>query len=181
MATVQYTETGFALETPAERFINRELSWLAFNQRVLEEACNQSHPLLERLRFLSICASNLDEFYTVRVAGIKGQIAADVTGLSPDGLTPAQQYKAINEAAVDLMRRQRSCWLNLAERLRKQKIFTVEPDDLSATDRDWLAETFERDIFPILTPIACGPTHPFPFVPSGAIALALKLTDNRNG
>jgi len=164
-----------------DRFINRELSWLAFNQRVLEEAYNPGHPLLERLRFLSISASNLDEFYTVRVAGLKAQVAAKVTTPSDDNLTPAQQLAAINHRVTEVMRDQQSCWLMLRGLLREAGIAVVEIEELSASERDWLEARFIDDIFPVLTPIAVDPAHPFPFLPSGGFALALQLFDPHKG
>jgi len=157
------------------RFINRELSWLEFNRRVYEEAMNPSHPLLERLRFLSISASNLDEFYMVRVAGLKGQVASHVRGLNPDKLTPAQQLRAISSKVKELMFDQHECLKLLMTEMRKKGIRLVEPDDLSATDKKWLATTFRQNIFPILSPIAVDPAHPFPFIPNLGFGLVLDL------
>ena len=164
------------------RFINRELSWLAFNERVLKEAENQAHPLLERLRFLSISASNLDEFYMVRVAGLKGQVAADVKSPSQDGMTPGQQLAAIHERATTLTGEQQRIWRKLRAVLRENGIAVVEPDELSDSERSWLDAHFMTAIFPVLTPIAVDPAHPFPFIPNFGLALALQLvrpTDNR--
>lgn len=165
-----------------ERFINRELSWLAFNERVLEEADNQAHPLLERLRFLSISASNLDEFYMVRVAGLKGQVAANVKSPSQDGLTPGQQLAAIHERARALTDEQQRIWRKLRAALRENDIAVVEPDELGDAERSWLDAHFMTEIFPVLTPLAVDPAHPFPFIPNFGLALALQLVrpaDNR--
>src|SRR5437763_6105292 len=158
-----------------ERFINRELSWLAFNERVLAEAENERHPLLERLRFLSISASNLDEFYMVRVAGLKGQHLAGIKSLSQDGLTPAQQLDAIQLRSGALMEDQQRIWLSLRQQLVEADAAVIDPIDLEPGDRAWLEERFMADIFPVLTPLAMDPAHPFPFVADRGFGLALQL------
>jgi polyphosphate kinase len=164
-----------------DRFYNRELSWLQFNRRVLEEAQNERHPLLERLRFLSISASNLDEFYMVRVAGIYGQVAAGVQTLSQDGLTPAQQLRTINRFAAGLVADKQACWRVLKERMAKTGIHILEPKDLRPSERSWLQRLFMTHIFPILTPIAVDPAHPFPFILNQGLTLAVEMQRDSDG
>jgi polyphosphate kinase len=169
---------GGAIKDQPGRFINRELSWLEFNRRVHEEAMNPAHPLLERLRFLSISASNLDEFYMVRVAGLKGQVASHVRGVNPDCLSPAQQLRAIAAKVSELAADQHRCLEILLEEMRKEGLHLVSPDDLSGEDRSWLATMFRQNIFPILSPIAVDPAHPFPFIPNLGFGLVLELKGN---
>ena len=173
--TISGKATRMKVPEGPERYYNRELSWLQFNARVLEEASNTQHPLLERLRFLSISASNLDEFYMVRVAGIQGQIINGVTTLSQDGLTPSQQIKRINEFAADLVERKQKCWEVLGKDLQSNGISIVGPDDLSETELAWIKEEFYNHIFPILTPIAVDPAHPFPFILNKGLTLAVLM------
>src|SRR6516162_5526665 len=158
-----------------QRFLNRELSWLAFNQRVLDEASNPNHPLLERVRFLSISDSNLDEFYMVRVAGLKELAAGGVPVKSDDGLTPEQQLAAISEVAAALIQRQQRCWTDLQQRLRAEGISTLDYEALSGDTRAWLRQLFVERLLPVLTPIAIDPAHPFPFIPNRALALVVEL------
>ena len=175
MATVRKTADDIIAADASNRYINRELSWLAFNARVMEEADNRTHPLLERLRFLSISASNLDEFYMVRVAGLKGQVGAGVKKASQDGLTPAQQLVVINRAAGEIMRDQQRCWTRLREELERDGLSIVEAEQLTADDRRWLDDWFSEHVLPVLTPLAIDPAHPFPFIPNAGLVMALRL------
>jgi len=164
-----------------ERFINRELSWLAFNARVMEEADNTVHPLLERLRFLSISASNLDEFYMVRVAGLKGQVDAGVDTPSDDGRTPAQALMAIHDKVHALMQDQQRCLGTLLGELREAGIAVLQPDELTQAERDWLDAHFMENMFPVLTPMAIDPAHPFPFVPNLGFGMIMALVRPSDG
>ena len=180
-AQVQPVERPAAETSGGGQFINRELSWLAFNERVLEEAGDAGHPLLERLRFLSISASNLDEFYMVRVAGLKAQVRAGVTTPSQDGLTPGQQLAAVNQRANRLMEGQQRRWRELKTELLAAGIAVVGTGDLSGEDRQWVDTHFMDAIFPILTPLAIDPAHPFPFMPNKGFASVLQLHRRKDG
>ncbi len=157
------------------RFINREWSWLDFNHRVLEEAENERHPLLERLRFVSISAANLDEFFSVRVAGLIGQAKAGITTRSADGATPAQQLAATQTRAQALMAEQQRVWLSLQGDLASAGIAVATVGELSDEDRAWLDAVFMERVFPVLTPLAIDPAHPFPFIPNMGLVMALRL------
>ena len=164
-----------ALRKSPARFVNREVSWLQFNMRVLEEAGNEHHPLLERLRFVSISANNLDEFYMVRVAGLKGQVRAGLAKQSADGLTPGEQLEEIATLAQHLQLEQQDHWQNLREELFAQNVVIHEADDLTTDQVNYLQKLFREEIFPVLTPIAVDPAHPFPFIPNLGLALAFEL------
>jgi polyphosphate kinase len=167
--------------TGPARFYNRELSWLQFNRRVMEEAQNLRHPLLERLRFLSISASNLDEFYMVRAAGLYGQVAAGISQPSQDGLTPFQQLVEINRFAAGLVSDQQACWMALRAEMAAAGIHIVEPKELTPHESEWLGRQFISQYLPILTPIAVDPAHPFPFIQNGGLVVGVELRRERDG
>jgi len=160
---------------PAERYFNRELSWIAFNQRVLDEACNPAHPLLERVRFLSISGNNLDEFFMVRVAGLKGQQLQAIEDRSLEGLTTGQQLDAIAHRADALTDVQQNVWLTLRDQLAKAGIEVLEGEDITGDIAQWCEEQFRNQIFPVLTPQALDPAHPFPFIPNKGFTLLFDM------
>ncbi|WP_300974224.1 RNA degradosome polyphosphate kinase [Sphingomonas sp. LHG3406-1] len=172
---------GSGLQEGESRYFNREVSWLAFNRRVLEEAANPAHPLLERLRFLSISGSNLDEFFSVRVAGLKEHQLEATEHRSYDGRTPTQQLERISEDADVLIAEQQRTWLELSDLLGKAGVEVVAPSGLHAKERDWLRTQLSEQILPVLTPQAVDPSHPFPFVPNLGFALVFSMVDTADG
>jgi len=175
------TSPGPDRRAAASRYFNRELSWLAFNDRVLEEAENRAHPLLERLRFLSISGNNLDEFYMVRVAGLRGQVRAGIETITPEGMTPAQQLAAIAIRADRLMEAQQRVWAALVKELKAAAFEVIAAETLTESERQWLEQHFLEQIFPVLTPQAIDPAHPFPFIPNKGFSLILELRRHSDG
>ncbi len=164
--------------TEPSLFLNRELSWLAFNSRVLHEAIDERNPLLERLKFLAIFNTNLDEFYMVRVAGLRRQVAASVHHLPPDGMSPSDQLAAISARVSDLMRAQRTLlYGTLLPELAKHGVSLVSIDDLTAAEWQTVDEFFESQVFPVLTPLAVDPGHPFPYISNLSLSLAVEIHD----
>lgn len=159
----------------AKRFINRELSTIQFHERVLDQAFDKRHPLLERLNFLAISAHNMDEFFMVRVAGLKAQVRDGVTEKSKDGTTPEEQLKAISKVVIKMRERQQQAWRDLNQELEGHNIHVVDLKSLTKQETEWLKKYFSEQIFPALTPLAVDPAHPFPFIPNAATAIALLL------
>jgi polyphosphate kinase len=172
---------GATTDGNPDRFVNREFSWLQFNRRVLEESQNPNHPLLERVRFLSISAANLDEFFMVRVAGLAGQIRQGIALRSPDGRTPEEQLEQLLMEVERLQEDQQVSLRTLADLLREERVETVRADVLNKEDLAWLKVHFEEQIFPVLTPLSIDPAHPFPFIPNLGFSIALQLRHRKDG
>ncbi len=167
-----------AADLPKDRYFNRELSWLSFNERVLMESENALHPILERLKFLAISSSNLDEFTMVKVAALKEEARQMVAEHSHDMLSPELQIKLIRERSNNVIIEQQKIWLKLLDELEKQNIYVIKPNNLKKEDREWLKSYFLSNIFPVLTPIAVDAAHPFPFLPNLGLAMILDLYRN---
>jgi len=181
MSTRQLLVAEEALSDSAPRFFNRELSWLSFNRRVLAEACNPDYPLLERLRFLSISGSNLDEFLMVRVAGLAGQVRSKVAEASIDGRTPSQQLAAIREDVLELELEQQDIWRDLRAQLAGESIVLADDQPLDGRQKSWLADYVVNHVLPVITPQAIDPAHPFPFISNqgmGIMFSLIRITDS---
>ncbi|WP_293880185.1 RNA degradosome polyphosphate kinase [Sphingomonas sp.] len=175
MQTITNNPIDGSTSVSESRYFNRELSWLAFNRRVLDESENRAHPLIERLRFLSISGNNLDEFFMVRVAGLKGQQLQGIEHVSVDGLTIGQQLAAISADADGLMGRQQIVWSSIREELEDAGVRVLDFDEVVGDQVAWLERYFREQIFPVLTPQALDPAHPFPFIPNQGLSVIFDL------
>ena len=182
MSTASRSESVVASHDERRRYFNRELSWLKFNERVLEEALDETLPLLERVKFLAIFASNLDEFFMIRVSGLRRQLQSGVVTAPPDKMTPAEQLDAIRAELLPLLEQCHRCWSDdLRLKLRDEGIRLLRYGDLKAKQAKLLRRYFEREIFPVLTPLASDPGHPFPHISNLSINLAVVVKDPVSG
>ncbi len=166
----------------ASRFFNRELSWLDFNERVLALAADNARPALERAMFLAIFSRNLDEFFQIRVSGLREQVGAGVRGSSPDGLSPREQLDAIRDRVEELVTRQTEIYeKELRPRLKAGGVQLIDWDDLKKPQREALREVFEQHVYPVLTPLAVDPAHPFPYISDLSLNLAVVVRDGKTG
>jgi polyphosphate kinase len=176
------TETGVSPAVNPELYINRELSWIAFNQRVLAQALSEHTPLLEQAKFSAIFSNNLDEFFMVRVASLKSQEEAGVSTLSDDGLTPTQQLAKVREALAPLLKQQQAHYRHyLKNQLAGVGVELIDYAKLNSRQKKWVNTYFQDAIFPVLTPLAVDPAHPFPFISNLSLNIAALIRDPESG